>query len=261
MSFFKKLNTLVQSHINDVLDPMDDTSVDARERRQRRNLLSRREIQSGLTGDVKELRTRIDEAVAYEDQLQGKIEKLYSDIARYDAAADEALARADDTAAQRAVSSLKQAQRELEMQEADVREHRFITQELVSKVNQLESTLETAKRQQAEELRQAESDNRQEKITADNDTDRTSIPLSVVEEDDQGNEVVREISRKLDNTRQKLSELVATQGSGLLNRADDVVDEVKQPEHPVSRRDIRDDLAERRSRLSAPPKKSNDDDK
>jgi phage shock protein A len=249
--FFDKLNTLVQAHINDVVRPMgDDDSGKARKK-----ALSRKEIRGGLEKDVTELRKRINEALAYQDDLQAKADALYEEISEWDAKADAAVEEGREGDARFAIRRMQQAQRELDMTEASLREHQLLTQDLISQVNRLEGVVAESSRSEA-------------------DTDAAPAESASERADDIG----RTLSAKLDQTRSKLNELidnyrgpgheyVGRESAGDRNAADapeprmysrdEVVDEVPQPDpprrnHPISDDKVDDDYASRLSRLSKP---------
>lgn len=245
--FFNKLNTLVQAHINDIVSPMEDGSSKARKK-----ALSRQDIRGGLEHDVTELRKRINDALAYQDDLQAKANALYEEISEWDAKADQAVEEGREEDARFAIRRMQQAQRELDMTEASLREHQLLTQDLISQVNTLEGVV-------------AESSRRD---TGEDDT----TPADANRVDDIG----RTLSTKLDQTRAKLNELVDNyRGPGheyvgndrpgasedqpepRMYSRDEVVDEVPQPDpprrnHPIQDEKIDDDYASRLSRLSKP---------
>jgi len=243
-SFFDKLNTLVKSHINDIVSPLDD-----RMSRSRKKALSRQDIRGGLENDVVVLRKRIDDALAYEDELEAKINKLYQDIAAYDDKADAEVKAGRDDDARMTIGRMQQAQRELEMLEASLKEHQFITQEFISQVNMLEGTVEESHGY------------------ADDET--------VVEAETDIESLGEQMLQKLDETRRKMSDLISS-----YYKQDEPQEEYRpearrrsrppqppqdkakpattsQPAHPVSQRDVDKDLEARLARLSKPEK---DDD-
>lgn len=238
-SFWKKLDTAIRAQINDLVDfdKDDETS------RARRKYLSRHDVSRSLQNDVKGLRTRIDDALAYEGQLQAKIDGLYAAVAEWDQKADEAIANGRDDDARLALGRMQQAQRELEMEESSLNEHRYLTQELMSQVNALESTLFEANQNQSEQ-----DDGLEEETPA-------------------GERVVDNIARQIDQTRRTLSQLVeesiktvtGADDTPPKNKPDDAPQPSARPAHPVNRRAVDDDLARRRSRLTRPPENPNDD--
>lgn len=240
-SFFEKLNVLVRSQINDLVSFERDN-----DERSRRDVFSRREVQQGLEGDVKTLRQRVDEALAYQDELQARADKLYGEIADWDAKADRAVDDGREQDARFALGRLQQAQREVEMVEADLREHRYLTQDLITQVNQLEAVVDQSKREQAND--------------------------APVVDDDSGEHLGRSLMNRMDETRRQLSDLIAKRTEDA-TRDDVIVDEVPQPrpepkkeadvppapKPPVDQKKVDDDLSSRLARLSKPPKNPDQD--
>ncbi len=243
MSFFKKLTTLVQSQINDIISPMssdDDNKGDVV-----RRILGRHEVRQGLEGDAVTLRKRVNEAVEFEGKLQAQVDKLYQEIANLDAEADALLQAGNEDTARQKLGRLQQTQREITSLENDLYEHRTITQQLMGQVAQLEAVVEQAKREQAEKAAQQTA----AKTNA-------SIPVEV-ENDDETETLVGGIAAKLDETRQKLGELIANRAGQPLSKPDELVDELPPPSvHPVDRKKVDEDMAKRISRLAKP---SNDE--
>jgi phage shock protein A len=230
-SFFTKLNTLVKAHINNVLDPIDENTS-----KSRKKALSRQEIRGGLQSDVKLLRQRIDDALKYEGELQAKVDKLYQEISGMDAKADKAVAEGRELEARTALGRIQQAQREVEMFEADLREHRTVTQELISQVNMLDSTIEAV---QGEETKPESSEPSTEDLGA-------------------------QIIKSLDSTRENLRDLISTYTAKVTGQEEKpveiIVDEEPDPnrgavKHPVDSSKVDDDYAARLSRLSKPDDK------
>lgn len=134
-SFFKKLNTLVQSQINDVIRPLSSDEGDSDTPRKR---TARQEVSKGLSRDVQMLRKRIDDALDYERTLQTRVDKLYGDITRWDDYVDKAVAQGREGDAKMGLGQLQQAQRNLAQAEDSLREHQEVTQDLINRVNYME---------------------------------------------------------------------------------------------------------------------------
>lgn len=246
-SFWKKLNTLVQAQINDLVDRDRDDQTS----RARRKYLARHDVSRNLQNDVKALRERINEALEYETQLQARVNQLYADISNWDAKSDQAIAENREDDARFALARLQQAQRDLAMAESDLREHRMLTQELISQVNTLDSVVSEAQHTEASEVTPSE----------------TSVPAT-----SEDTSLVDDIARRVDNTRQKLGQLVQDTLETLSGepRPEEpqqvIIEEEPEPPrrttHPVNMRAVDDDLERRRSRLSKPPapgEKTSDD--
>lgn len=235
-SFFKKLNTLVQGHINNVIDPIDEKSS-----KSRRKALSRQDIRGGLQKDVKLLRQRIDDALNYETELQAKADNLYGAISEWDDKANQAVNDERENDARYALGQMQQSQRELEMIEADLQEHRTITQELISQVNMLDSTIQ--------------------EVEGEATTDTSSSSQANVEE------IGAQIVQQLDNTRQNLSNLISEYTSKVmgdddapLREEEDTQDNIpiqrsRTVKHPVDKNKVQDEYSARISRLSKPDDK------
>lgn len=239
-NFLDKLNTLVKSQINDLVSPVDENTSKAR-----RKFLARHDVGRGLQNDVVALRKRIDEALAYEDQLQAELDRLYKEISDWDSRADAAVEAGQQNEARFALERMQQAQREVELNESALREHRYVTQELISQVNTLEAVVEQAQREDAEARQQS--------------------PQPQTQQDEEPEELMQRVTEKLDNTRRRLNELISSYTPEVytperrMPKASemDIIDEVPQPTQsprpPVDRKKVDDDLAARLARLSKPP--------
>jgi len=251
--FFGKLNTLVQAHINSIIDPIDEKTS-----KSRKKALARQDIRGGLQKDVELLRQRIDEALVYEGELQSKADKLYAEISDLDTKADVAVNDGRESDARIALGRMQQAQRELEMIEADLQEHRTITQELISQVNMLDSTIQAAEQ------------------AADDDEEDISIPVktkSTSSNQPSVEEIGSQIVQQLDSTRQNLSNLISEYTSKVMgddnprempevndppvrrSRTPDTPRPDRSTSHPVNRRKVDDDYEARLSRLAKPDDK------
>lgn len=235
-SFFKKLNTLVQGHINNVIDPIDEKTS-----KSRRKALSRQDIRGGLQKDVKLLRQRIDDALAYETELQAKADNLYGAISEWDDKANQAVGDERENDARYALGQMQQAQRELEMIEADLQEHRTITQELISQVNMLDSTIQAVE-------------------------DEVTTETTTASEQPNVEEIGAQIVQQLDNTRQNLSNLISEYTSKVMGedaplredediQADIPIQRTRTVKHPVDKDKVEDEYSARLSRLSKPDDK------
>jgi phage shock protein A len=235
MSFFRKLNTLVKAQLNDIIDIGSDEKTS----RARRKFLARHDVGENLQNDAKMLRQRIDDALAYQDNLQAKINGLYDSITEWDGKADQAVADGRETDARFALGRMQQAQRELEIAESALREHQIVTQELISQVNDLEAVLEQAQ---------------QQKSSQDNSTGH-SVNVQIEDDEDEAESLVQNIHEKLDETRRSIGQLIASRTAPTMPDDMEIVDEVPQPSHVIDQRKVDDDLANRRARLSRPPQK------
>jgi phage shock protein A len=141
--FFRKLNVLVKSSLNELLDTDSGT---------RRPRIS----PETLGGDVKMLRQRVDDALKYEGELAARVDSLQAEVERVDQQADEAMAQGQEDTARRQVEELQRLQNRLGMAESDLREHRLVTQELIARVNQLEAVVDEARHRESPETATAE---------------------------------------------------------------------------------------------------------
>lgn len=236
-NFFKKLNTLIQAQVNDVLRPLK--SEEEQTGKTRKAALARRQIRQGLEGDTKALRERVNDAYAYQEGLQARIAKLYQEVERWDVFANQAVADGRDADARMALSRLQQLQRDIVQAEDALREHQQVTQELVRRVEMLEAIV---------------AQSREEDAAA------SSAPIISDDPDAQaGVQLGERIARQLDQTRQKLSELVQSyrQEREDAPAAQDVAPPAAaQPEDAppstVKPNKTDDELAERLRRLSKP---------
>jgi phage shock protein A len=168
-SFFKKLNTLVQSQINDVIRPLSSDESDSDTPRKR---TARQEVSKGLSRDVQMLRKRIEDALDYERTLQTRVDKLYADITRWDDYVDKAVAQGREGDAKMGLGQLQQAQRNLAQAEESLREHQEVTQDLINRVNYMEYVVNQA----SEEATSA---------TSGDNASRSKIPVEVDNDEDE----------------------------------------------------------------------------
>jgi phage shock protein A len=143
--FFRKLNTLISSQINDVLRPIAGEDDDRGRKR-----VARSQVRSGLARDVEVLRKRIADAENYQQTLQARADKLRQEVARWDIAADQAVAEGRQLDARFALEQLQKAQQNLERTELELRQHQEVTDELVNKVNYLDHIVHQADDEEAD---------------------------------------------------------------------------------------------------------------
>ncbi|MEL6525705.1 MAG: PspA/IM30 family protein [Chloroflexota bacterium] len=242
-NFFNKLNTLVRAHVNNIVDPMDE---DSRERRQK--ALSQKTIRGGLQKDVALLRQRVDDALQYEGELQNRVDKLYAELSDWDDKADKAVKEGREQDARYALSRMQQAQKDVQMTEADLQEHRIITQDLLQQVNRLEATV------QAAEEAAAQTVDEDGNIEIPVNTGSTSSNSPSVDE------IGSQIVQQLDKSRQHLSSLISDYTARVTGDTPPPSEpQNNQPSrpipHPVDRRKVDDEYSARLSRLSKPDDK------
>jgi phage shock protein A len=124
----KKLNTLARAKLSDLTPNLPSF-----------------ERSPNLERQVNELRQRINEALAHEDQLQAMAQGLRDEVARLDALADDAVAQGRDADARYLLEQLKRAEQRLSFAEADLRAHQRSAEELIRNVNMLEASVADVK--------------------------------------------------------------------------------------------------------------------
>ncbi len=202
----KKLNTLVQAQLNSILGEGWRT---------RHQSLDPSRLGKNVDDEVSALRRRIDDALAYEEKLETQVQQLATEVARLDKAADEAVLRDDDAAARHAIDMLQRTQQRYNIAEADLNEHRLVTQELIRRVNELEAIVTEARQRQAEEAPEA--------------TGTAGGSLS---------ELLRDVRQKVPGMAQQ--------------EASPDTDAYYEEEERADERAVEDDLSQRRRRLSKP---------
>lgn len=221
--FFKKLNVLVKTTISDVLG---EAPAEIRRR------LTNVRFGDDLDREVAILRGRINDALDFEDGLQKRVQAAQAEVERWNQEADQAVAAEDDVAARYAINQVQVAQQRLALAESDLRDHQRVTQELIMRVNTLESAVADAKRAEADKQAQVE----QESAPAPSETTSTAAPS--------GQTVLSDVLRDI---REKVTQM----GETLSAKS-----EINQPPNPEPEApdddQIEDDLAARRQRLSKP---------
>ena len=137
--FFKKLNVLVKAGLHDLID----TNAE-------RPKLTARHLGQNLDREVTTLRDRINEALAYEDELEARVQAIQSEVDQLDQQADANVQSGQEDQARQAIAAMQRAQQRLAMAEADLEDHRLVTQELILRVNELEAAVADAKHAQPE---------------------------------------------------------------------------------------------------------------
>ncbi len=203
----RKLNVLVKATLNDAL------TGDSR-----RNKLvtpggdKPSAVQEG-NQQIKQLRQRITETLAFEDELQQQIQLLQAQITDWDKQADAAVKDGDDAKAHYAVEQMQRVQQQLTMVQSDLTAHERVTQELIFHVNTLEAAVDAATQKQTDEA-----------VSAGAANDKVSGLLS--------------------DMRDKVLEL-----RDQITAREDVAPEPPTETRPEP---VEDDLAKRRQRLSKP---------
>ncbi|MCC6612158.1 MAG: hypothetical protein IT320_01710 [Anaerolineae bacterium] len=135
---FSKLNVLLRAGMRDLVgdDPLNLSSI--------RNALQPGQIGKDFEHEVAALRKKINEALDYEDMLTKRVQDLQTEADNLNEQADRAVAVGENDRARDLLAQHQRAAQRLAMAESDLKEHRFVTQELIQRVNQLESVVAEA---------------------------------------------------------------------------------------------------------------------
>jgi phage shock protein A len=140
-----KLNVLVKATLSDAL------SGDSRRNKLANpNVDKPSAVQEGKQ-QIGQLRQRIKETLAFEDELQKQIQTLQTQIADWDEQADAAVKAGDEAKAHYAVEQMQRVQQQLTMVQSDFAAHERVTQELIYHVNTLEAAVDAATQKQTDE--------------------------------------------------------------------------------------------------------------
>jgi phage shock protein A len=227
----KKLNVLVKAGINDVLGEVRSGELP-------RKALSVFQLGSDIDREVNMLRGRINDALAYEDELQARLTSLQNEVNDWDSKADAAVAAGDDTNGRYSIDQMHRAQQRLAIAEADLRDHQQVTQELISRVNMLESAVADARRAEAEKQAQADTAKQAEVVE--------DVPPEQSQQSDPTprGQVLSDVLKDVRERVNQMSDLIAAK--------DEVQQSTVTPESPVEDSVVDDDLEARRQRLSKP---------
>jgi len=213
----KKLNVLVKASIKDVMGEILTGELP-------RKTLSSFQLGSDIDREIVMLRGRINEALAYEDELQKRVGSLQAEVDDWDAKADVAVAAGKDADGRYAIDQMHRAQQRTAMAEADLRDHQQVTQELILRVNTLESAVADARRAEAE--KQAEA-----------------VPPDQTEQAPRG-QVLSDVLRDVRERINRMGDLIAAK--------EDVSGASTLDTSPVDDQIVEDDLDARRQRLTKP---------
>jgi phage shock protein A len=236
-SIFDKITTLVNAQVNDFLGRNPKSPL-------ARIKLDPEEVETNPRRTVQSLRKRLDEALAYEDDIQAKIDRLNQEALQLDEQADAMVQSGDEFGARRILSQLNMKQQQLTIAESELRDHRLLTQHLMQEMTTLEMALDSQQRQQS--TRQQGSG--------------TRIPVDGVDSSQESGAktVFDNVSDKINETRSSLENLLnnspvptPTEVSKKYEKFD-IVDEVPDPRKPKSTKIDKGDMNERLSRLSKP---------
>ncbi len=251
-SLFKKLNTLIKAGVNDVLSEVQDTAESLPRKR-----IPRERLGNDIDNEVEQLRGQINRALSYEDDLTEKIQQVNEEINELDRQADEAVAADDKVNAHYYVERLQRAKQRQAMLTADLDEHRVVTQELITRVNELDATISEARyRQSQAEIAtpDAPEEVQPSAATPNERQESDNLPEGVRRARELSQQTGRALSDVLREARERVEQM------GELADAQRDVQASTQPASEqavaaIEQSVIEDDIAARRSRLSAPPKK------
>ena len=240
-NLFDKINTLVNAQVNEFLGRNPKSPL-------ARIKLDTEDADKNPRRTVQSLRQRLEEALAYEDEIGEKIERIRSEAVVLDEQADEMVKSGDEFAARRVLGQLQMKQQQLGIAEAELRDHRLLTQHLMQEMTTLDMALDNQERQQSKPKAQSSpSSSRSTRIPVEG----VSSP-SEPEEKSFGDNV----RDKLNDTRSSLENLLnnspvpsAPEVSDRFQKFD-VVDEVPDPRTPKSKKKDSGNMSDRLSRLS-----------
>ena len=141
----KKLNVLVKATLNDAL------TGDSRRNKLASPSGNKPSVVQEGHQQIEQLRQRINETLAFEDELQKQVQSLQAEVADWDAQADTAVKGGDDAKAHYAVEQMQRGQERLSVAQSDLAAHERVTQELIYQVNMLEAAVEAATPKQVDE--------------------------------------------------------------------------------------------------------------
>ncbi len=133
-SLFDKLSTLLNAQIHEVLGN-NPSSLRARAR------LNPDDAAKDPTRSAQALRQRLEEAIAYEDTIQAKVDGLMQAAVALDDEVDGLLRAGKDIEARQLQARLNAKQRQLTIAESELREHRLLTRHLMQELSSLEASL------------------------------------------------------------------------------------------------------------------------
>lgn len=208
-----KLNTLVKSSVNSVLDDVPG----------RKPSVNPARLGKDIDQEVAALRKRIDAAINEEDDMKRQIAAMQQEIDRADKQADAALQQGDESTARGLVQQIQRQQQQAAMLQADLEQHRRATSDLIEHVNQLDAIVSDARSQQ-----------QQPAAPTDQETQAPGAVLS---------NLLRDARERVENAISPQQEVTHIK----VNMGDSA-----PPPPPADPAKVDADLASRRSRLSKP---------
>lgn len=242
---FDKISTLINAQLNDFLGKNPKSPL-------ARIQLNADEAEKNPQRSAQSLRQRLEEAIEYEDELQGRIEERMRAVVELDKLVDDMLRSGDEVSAQRLQNQLNMKQQHLTIAESELHDHRLMTRHLMQELATLETALERQEYERRGQRAQPSSSAGKMRIPIDGD----AIPGK-----SGGNvkrTILNKVSHKFDETRANLENLLDSspasprreRPSGI--RRFEIVDEEPDPRTPKPRKQDEPDMKSRLSRLSRP---------
>ncbi len=242
-NLFDKLNVLIRAGINDLL-------TGESHRHDASNLSSRRvppkQLGANIEREIAALRERVNDAVGYEDRLRAAVDAARAEVDRLDQQADAAVEAGREDQARYLIEQMQRAQQRMVMAERDLSEHQLVTRELLMRVNEMDTWVAEAKRQQHEEAEAAKhaAGHSPQDETGSTASETAGIPNTLAD-------VLRRAQEAINN----MSDLIASARAGAVShepadRPDDAAAAPPSASTLGDRRAVEDDLDQRRQRLS-----------
>ena len=134
-SLFDKFTLLVNAQVNELLGRNPRSPL-------ARISLNQRQANDDPRATAGQLRQRLEDAIAYEDELQAKIDRLLQEALDIDEQVDAALQAGDSAASRRLQGQLNAKQQQLSIAESELQDHRLVTRHLMQELNTLELNLD-----------------------------------------------------------------------------------------------------------------------
>ncbi len=129
-----KLNVLVRASLNAATSPDKPRRIPAER------------LGKDIDGEIAALRQHIEDALNSEDAMQTRLNQATAQAEALDRQADAAVLDGDDAQARTLVQQLKRQQQRAAQLDSDLKEHRNATSELIERVNTLEAMVSDARR-------------------------------------------------------------------------------------------------------------------
>lgn len=234
-NLFDKISALVNAQVSDFLGRNPKSPL-------ARIQLNAETAEKNPRRSVQALRQRLDEALAYEDERQAKIDALMQAALELDQQVDKMLRSGDEWAARRLQTQLNMKKQQIAIAESELRDHRRLTQHLMQEMTALDMAL----------------DSQEAKTSASGQSPSGGIRIPI---EGQSKSVLDAVSGKLNETRASLENLLnnspvptAPQISDAYEKFE-IVDELPDPRQPKSPQN-KTDMKTRLSRLSKPDEDS-----